>query len=71
MCYQRAQRMLMAVMLGLMMYFYMTGFTMIANIINVLMIVMLLLWAFADFCPAITILSKFLPSCDNKKKSDH
>ena len=67
MCYQRAQRLLMAVMLGLMMYLYISGFMLIANIINVLMIVMLLLWAFADFCPASAILSKFLPSCDNNK----
>lgn len=71
MCYQKAQRVLMAAMLGLMMYLYMSGFMIIANIINVVMIVMLLVWAFTDFCPVNTILSKFFPSCDNNKKREN
>jgi hypothetical protein len=68
MCYQRAQRLLMAIVLGIMLWLYATNFFIIAAVINVFVIVMLLMWAFLDFCPAITIFSKFLPSCDETKE---
>lgn len=68
MCYQRAQRLLMAIMLGIMLWLYATNFFIIAAVINVFMIVMLLMWAFFDVCPAIAILRKFLPSCDETKE---
>lgn len=58
----------MAIVLGIMLWLYATNFFIIAAVINVLMIVMLLMWAFLDFCPAETMLSKFLPSCDETKE---
>lgn len=58
----------MAIVLGIMLWLYATNFFIIAAVINVFVIVMLLMWAFLDFCPAIKILSKFLPSCDETKE---
>ena len=79
MCVSRVQRLLTAIMLGIILYFFAqaaidfqngikesTNF-MIATGLQTFVIVMLIIWAFTNFCPSIWFLSKFLPPCEWEK----
>ena len=73
MCYQKLQRILTAVVLGITLLFFTLGFNgdtkmfQIAVILQIFVILMLLLWAFTNFCPSIWFLKKIFPPCDWKK----
>lgn len=67
MCASRAQRILTAIMLGLILFFFTSGNIMIAAILQTFVIVMMLVWAITDFCPSIWFFRKILPPCSWEK----
>ncbi len=79
MCASRMQRVLTAIMLGLILYFFAVGvqdfksgmdesinFT-IAVILQTFVIIMMLIWAFTNFCPSTWMMSKVFPPCEWEK----
>lgn len=67
MCVERVHRIMMALILILSGYL-MSIFCVAGLILQGFVVVMLIIWALTDFCPAIKILSKFLPNCSEKCK---
>jgi len=63
MCVSRVQRIMIAIVLGLVILFYFMGFMTVALVLQVFVIVMLLIWAMTNFCPSIWLLKKLLPPC--------
>lgn len=76
MCVSRIQRLLTAIMLGLILYFFTlsaadfqagmsqsSNFT-IAVVLQCFVIVMMLLWATINFCPSTWLLKKIFPPCE-------
>lgn len=63
MCAERMQRVLMAIVLGIILYFFGVGMTQVAVILQTLVIVMILVWAVTNFCPSIWVFKKIFPSC--------
>jgi hypothetical protein len=70
MCAERAHRMIMAIMLGIVMGMMASQSIQIVFLLLLFMMVSLLVWAFADFCLTIFLLKKILPSCDTKKDNN-
>ncbi len=68
MCVEKVHRVMMAIFVTIILISVNVGAMLLANILMIFMIIMLLSWAFFNFCPAVTILSKFLPSCECGKK---
>ena len=64
MCVERIQRIMMAIMVGVVMFLFNSGLVMVANIIGGFMILMMLVWAISDFCPSIWALGKMMKPCD-------
>lgn len=67
MCAERVQRVIMALVLLLALYF-LTSASIWGIIIQGFVIFMIIVWALTDFCPSIWLLKKFLPSCYESKK---
>ncbi len=73
MCYQRIQRLLTATMLGIILWLFALGAngdkTMFqtAVVLQTFVIVMLIVWAFTNFCPSIWFFKKIFPPCDWKE----
>ncbi len=63
MCVSRVQRIMTAIVLGLVILFYFMGFMTVALVLQAFVIVMLLIWAMTNFCPSIWLLKKLLPPC--------
>lgn len=76
MCVSRMQRLLTAIMLGLILYFFALGaadfqdglikstnFT-IAVVLQVFVIIMMLIWSMTNFCPSTWFLKKIFPPCE-------
>ena len=63
MCAERAQRLIMAIMLGLIMGLAASGWIAVAFILQLIMMIMLIVWALTNFCPSIFLLKKILPPC--------
>jgi uncharacterized membrane protein len=68
MCVERVQRMLTAIMLGFVMMAAGMGMIKLAFLLQLFIMIMLLIWAFTNFCPSIYMLSKILPPCNFDKK---
>lgn len=79
MCAARMQRILTAIMLGLILYFFAMGaadfqaglkestnFT-IAVVLQSFVILMMLVWAVTNFCPSTWFFGKILPPCEWEK----
>lgn len=66
MCAEKIQRVLMAIMITLAMYLFTAGMIQIAVILQSFIILMILVWAFTDFCPSIWILEKLVGKCEKK-----
>jgi hypothetical protein len=62
MCVERIHRVMMAIVLLIALYF-MSVWSVVGLILQGFVIVMLLIWSATGFCPATTILGKFLPKC--------
>ena len=73
MCYQKIQRLLTSVVLGINLLFFIIGLQgnqiifKIAIIFQVFVIIMLVIWAFTNFCPSIWFLKKIFPPCNWKE----
>lgn len=69
MCYQRMQRILTAIVLGITLLFFVLGVSgdktmfQIAVVLQLFVIFMLLVWAFTNFCPSIWFFKKIFPPC--------
>ena len=67
MCAERVQRMIIAIVLGLVMGTAGSGMIQIAFLLQFAVMILLLIGAFTGFCPSLLILKQILPSCDAKK----
>ncbi len=73
MCYQKIQRLLTSIVLGINLLFFIIGLQgnqiifKIAIIFQVFVIIMLVIWAFTNFCPSIWFLKKIFPPCNWKE----
>jgi len=72
MCVERVQRMLTAIMLGFVMMAAGMGMIKLAFLLQLFIMIMLLIWAFTNFCPSIWFFNKVFGPCDwdNKEPSD-
>ena len=74
MCAERIQRILTAVMLGIALMFLMQGvngnelYLKIGVVLQVFIMIMLLIWAFTNFCPSLWFFNKVFGPCDWDKK---
>jgi hypothetical protein len=68
MCAERLQRVLMAIVLSIVLYLVSIHELTFAIILQSFVIIMVLIWAFTDFCPSIWIFGKIFGKC-NKEKS--
>jgi len=66
-CAQRVQRVLMAIMLGVVMGLAGSGFMAAAFLLQLFIMIMLLIWAATNFCPSIWALEKLIGKCDFEK----
>lgn len=67
MCVERVQRIMMAIMLGIILALFGMGYIKLAVILQTFMIAMLLVWAATNFCPSTWMLKKILPPCEWEK----
>jgi hypothetical protein len=73
MCGDKMQRILMAIMLGISMYLFAMGRTdqtmfQIAVVLQTFMIVMILIFAFTNFCPSLWFFNKVFGKCNWEEK---
>jgi len=66
MCAERIQRFLMAIMLTVIMVLFMTGYSQIAVVLQTFVIIVVVIWAIADFCPSLWVLEKVFGPCKKK-----
>lgn len=66
MCAEKVQRLLMAAVVFVAFYLI-SVMSIFGWILGGFVLVMMVIWAFTDFCPSIAILRLFLPSCYEKK----
>jgi len=76
MCASRMQRLLTAIMLGLILYFFATaaqdfqaGLTESSNFkiavtLQIFVILMMIIWSITNFCPSSWMMKKIFPPCD-------
>ena len=79
MCAERIQRILSALMLGIILYFFATGTAelqagadssfnfQVALILQLFVIIMILVRAFTNICPSLSMLLKAFPPCNWEK----
>lgn len=70
MCAERMHRILIAIMLGFVMMFAGMQMIKLAFLLQLFIMIMLLIWAFTDFCPSLYALKKVLPSCYSDKENN-
>lgn len=66
MCAEKIQRFLMAIVLTLSMVLFLQGFPLYGMILQGFVILMILVWAIADFCPSLWIFTKLFGKCSGK-----
>lgn len=66
MCAERIQRFLMAIVLTVSMVLFVTGQMQWAVILQTFVILMVLVWAFSDFCPSLWFFGKLFGKCSQK-----
>jgi len=67
MCVSRIQRLMMAIVLGLVLFLGLTSNENFAIGLQIFVIIMLSIWAITNFCPSIWVLKKILPPCKWEK----
>ena len=75
MCGDKAQRILMAIVLGFIMMFFAMGETnptmfKLAVVLQTFVIIMLFIFAFTNFCPSLWFFNKIFGKCDWDKKKE-
>jgi len=68
MCAERIQRFLMAVILTVTMFLFAAGMVQAGVIIQTLVILMILVWAFTDFCPSLSLFRKIFGGCEKTRE---
>ena len=63
MCVSKIQRLMTAIVLGLVLFLGLTDNITAAIILQVFVIIMMIVWAVTNFCPSIWVLKKLLPPC--------
>ncbi len=63
MCAERMQRIIQAIILGVIMGMVGSGMMQVAFLVTLSMIILLLVAGFTGFCPGLIILKKLLPPC--------
>jgi hypothetical protein len=63
MCAERVHRIVMTIILFISLYFMSIG-SVVGFILQGFVIFMLLVWAFTNFCPAVTIFTKIFGKCN-------
>ncbi len=63
MCAERIQRFLMAIVLTIALFFFATGNLQFGVVIQTFVILMVVVWALADFCPSLWVFKKVFGSC--------
>lgn len=66
MCAEKIQRFLMAIVLTAAMLLFASNQMLYAMILQTLVIVMVIVWAIADFCPSLWVFKKVFGSCYEK-----
>ncbi len=66
MCAEKIQRFLMAIVLTIAMVLFAMGQMQLAVIVQTLVIVMVIVWAFTDFCPSLWVFKKVFGKCPQK-----
>ncbi len=66
MCADRVHRIVIAIMLGFVLGIAGAGMFKLAFLLQLFVMIMLLVWAFTDFCPGLYLLRKILPPCEKK-----
>ena len=69
MCAEKMQRFLMGIVLTLCMVLFMLEMNQIAVVLQTFVILMVMIWAFTDFCPSLWIFKKIFGSCYDKKEA--
>lgn len=64
MCVSRMQRLMTAIVLGLILILGLTGNVDLAIGLQVFVIIMMTIWAITNFCPSIWMMKKILPPCE-------
>lgn len=67
MCAEKLQRILMALVLSVALFFVIAGQNSIAIVVLAFMIAMVLVWAVVDFCPSLWVFKRLLGSCYDKR----
>ena len=70
MCAEKIHRFLMAFVLTVTMLFFAMGMVQAGVVLQTLVIIMMVVWAFTDFCPSLWLFNKIFDPCDNSKKED-
>jgi hypothetical protein len=68
MCAEKIQRFLMGIVLTVCMVLFVQGEIQIAVILQTFVILMVMVWAFTDFCPSLWIFKKIFGSCYDEEK---
>jgi Na+/alanine symporter len=68
MCAEKIQRFLMGIVLTICMVLFVQGMTQIAVILQTFVILMVIIWAFTDFCPSLWVFDKIFGSCYDRNK---
>jgi hypothetical protein len=67
MCAERLHRIVIAIILGFVMGMAGVGMLKIAFLAQLFVMIMLIIWAFTDFCPSLYLLKKIIPPCYETK----
>jgi len=67
MCAERIQKFLMATVLAIALFLFLNSYIFLATIIQGFVIAMILAWGLFGICPALWILKKFTPSCEEQE----
>ncbi len=70
MCAEKMQRFLMGIVLTVCMVLFVQGMTQIAVVLQTFVILMVVVWAFTDFCPSLWAFKKMFGSCYDKKEQE-
>lgn len=66
MCAEKIQRFLMAIVLTVSMVLFVNGQMQWGVIIQTFVIIMVVMWAFTNFCPSLWVFTKIFGTCEKK-----
>jgi hypothetical protein len=70
MCADKIHRFLMAFVLTVTMLFFAMGMVQAGVVLQTLVIIMIVIWAFTDFCPSLWLFKKIFEPCQEDTKKD-